>query len=114
MQNSNPRRGISFRDVLMSDITADSALDMAQTIIDDAGEGETVKARLRAAARNLGVPYGFVKRVRYREIKTIPAHVFLQLQDKYADVLERRERQLTAQLETYRNRLQTWKSSHAG
>lgn len=111
MQNFNPRRGISFRDILMSDVTAETAMNMAQTIIDDAGEGETVKARLRTAARNLGVPYGFVKRVRYREIKTIPAHVFFQLQDKYADVLERRERQLTAQLETYRTRLNAWKTS---
>ena len=111
MQNTSLRSGKSFQGVRVSDVSATHVMDTARMFIDDAGEGQTVKARLRSAASSLGIDFGLAKRIRYREIKNIPAHIFTTMADRYALVLERRERTLTAQLETYRKRLTAWKTS---
>lgn len=99
--------------VVSVDMTADNVIETARDFLNDAGEGESVKDRLRSASKALGIPFGLAKRIRYGEVKNIPTHIFTTMADRYAAVLERKERQMCADLEIYRKKLNAWKSSNA-
>jgi hypothetical protein len=107
-----PRDGKAVREGRMT--TAVDVLETARAFIETAGEGETVKARLRSAARDLGIPFGVAKRIRYGEVKSLPTHIFVTMADRYAAVLDRRERQLTDNLARQRALLDQWRGSRDG
>lgn len=103
-----PRPGKAVRGEPMS--AAAQVMETAREFIDIAGDGETVKARLRSAAHNLGIPFGTAKRIRYGEVKNIPAHVFTAMIDRYAVVLERREKELSERMAAHRSTLNAWRA----
>lgn len=95
----------------MNTLTFNSPSDVmraAQEMVEDAGEGEFVKDRLRTAAKRLGITYGDAKRIRNNEIKEPKTHVFLRMIDRYADVLLQLEKQSSKNTALYRERLQAW------
>lgn len=104
---NSPPPGKPFREDPMT--AATQVMETAREFIDVAGDGETVKARLRSASLALGIPFGTAKRIRYGEVKTIPAHIFTTMLDRYAIVLDRKEREASERLRIHRSTLDAWR-----
>lgn len=110
---SYPRSRLLIRESDVSEMTINGPEDVmriARTMIDDAGEGESVKDRLRKAAFYLGIDYGLAKRIRHNEIKEVKAHIFVRMTERYVAVLERLEKQSSEKTARYRARLELWGS----
>jgi len=106
-----PRLGLPSQEPDVNTLVLDSPADVmraAQTMVNDAGEGEFVKDRLRTAARRLGIEYGLAKRIRNNEIKQPPTHIFLRMAQRYAVVLKQLEEQSSENTARYRERLREW------
>jgi hypothetical protein len=63
--------------------------------------GERVKSLINRSSKRLRIPYGQAKRLWYREIKNIPAHVAMALleYDRRTEDLNRQRAEIEAQLE---------------
>lgn len=84
--------------------TAEAVADELSGVVRRAAEpidaGDLVTEQIRRAARRLGLPWGQVKRLWYRECRTIPAHIALWLLE-----YDRRAELLHGELEELRVRI---------
>jgi len=71
----------------------------------DASPGPTVKARLRAAARALGLPVGRVADYHYGEVRRVEAHEADQIRQRARAAKERELARLAAQYQALRAEL---------
>jgi hypothetical protein len=107
-----PRDGKAVREGSMT--TAADVIETAREFIETAGEGETVKARLRSAARDLGIPFGVAKRIRYGEVKSVPTHIFLTILERYDAVLTAAEQRQARRHARHRAILEQWRGLREG
>lgn len=86
----------------MSDVTAENVRARMRDLVREAAlpaqVGESVKAVLRRASRRLDMPVGRVKRHWYGEARQVPAHEFINAQQKIEARRQAEARRLREQL----------------
>jgi len=102
----------------MSEITADQVRENMRAIVREAAEpiapDDTIKARIRRAARRLGLPFGRAKRLWYGEAAQIVAEEYLNANNKIHHRRMQRAAELRRELETLNKDIEGYGERRAG